>query len=275
MSALMSKIVLVILFLSHLACGTKEKIDRKGSGDYQTNNASKSSDAIVLDTDEVSEDTFQVKEKEGEGIFTPDVMDRVMGQQLEANDPVQSSSNQVLDVEKNSDNQAKEVIDDKSNSQEGDDTGSQPVDVKEEANGEETAEESYSDEKYQESMALAQSEMQTKLDEMIPNAPSFVMSKLKGNADQLLHCSGDEDCEDKAKGLMVTSYSVSRFLDARDLNLAATDINAAIAAGTKLLSDIALIIVEATSPEPDPMTIIMLVDIFISDLRDLIMSFLQ
>ena len=277
MGAFMSKIILVGLFFSIVACGTKDKIEQKtveNSGSVESMDATR----ITLETSEISEDSFQEKEQEGENIFTAEVMSQVVSQNLEENDGTNHIANKTLEVSENNQETAEEDLNvapegEDNHSGEAENDVSQQADAQEEEIAEETAQEAFDEEKYLESMALAQSEMETKIDALIPNAPSFMKSKLKSNAEQLLYCG--DDCEDKAQDLMITSYSVSRFLDSRGYNLTATDINAAIAAGTKLLSDVALIIVEASSPEPDPMAIVMLVDLFIQDLQALILSFFQ
>ncbi|MFK7825375.1 MAG: hypothetical protein AB8G05_14565 [Oligoflexales bacterium] len=276
----MSKLVISGLFLSIVACGTKEKIEQKKLSSDYGNGSTESMDAtsITLETSEISEDSFQEKEQEGENIFTAEIMSQVIGQGLEENGQADQISNQVVEINENNPGEDEENLNvaqgkENNNSEEtGNNLGDQAYEQGEEI-AEETAEEAFDEEKYLETMALAQSEMGTKIDALIPNAPSFLKNKLQSNAEQLLYCG--DNCEDKAQDLMITSYSVSRFLDSRGYNLAATDINAAIAAGTKLLSDVALIILEASSPEPDPMAIVMLVDLFIQDLQELILSFFQ
>ncbi|NRA45252.1 MAG: hypothetical protein HRU09_09890 [Oligoflexales bacterium] len=273
MSTLMSKIVLSVFLLSILACGTNEEINRGTTTDYGNNNSTEAQNAsITLETKEITEESFEKKEKEGESLFTADVMDKLTGHSLEETDQTEQASTKI-EVAANQPKKAEETLKVVNEENSADAQAAAPASAEEELEApEESAEEAYDEEKYQASIALAQSEMHTKVDALIPNAPFFMKDKLKGNTDDLLLCG--DDCEDQAKSLMVTSYSVSRFLENRGLGLAATDINAAIAAASKLLSDVALIILEATAPEPDPTTIIMLVDIFMADLRELIMAFL-
>lgn len=287
MSALMSKFVLTGFFAVIIGCGTNEQIERNptSSQDYGSTGSHDNADASIdLNKVQITEEKFEKKEQEGEHIFTSDIMSQLIGRSLEENDQPSQTSNKVIDLSaSNSASQPKQLdqAEDTSESlnavtEEDEQELSTEPELAQSAPSEDDSEEladEYNEEKYLEAMSLAQAEMQSKVEAMIPNAPSFMKNKLKLNADELLFCG--DDCEDRAKALMVTSYSISRFLDSRGLALTATDIDAAIAAGGKLLSDIALIIVEATSPNPDPTSIIMLVDIFISDLRELIMAFLQ